>query len=240
MTKCSHWLLAGALASFAALSACGAKGNSGNSEANGNGGGPPVPVACLGQAFGGACDSCIQASCGSALGSFGSECSDYVGCYCPNGAYSASAQMSQNCLSKVTANPSCLSSVQTMNGCVMQNCASECQAANGSGSSSGGGTGGGNAGSGSAGGSGGGGMTDACGVAFTSSACAGCVTSQCCSATEKCAGDQGCLGIITCIHGCGSNMTCEHSCITSAPSSAQSELNDAVQCWSSSCGKSGC
>lgn len=234
MTKSSHWLLAGALASFAALSACGAKGNSGNSGTSGSGGGQPVPVACLGQAFGGACDSCIQASCGSALGSFGSDCSDYVDCYCPNGAYSASAQMSQSCVSKVTANPSCLSSVQTMNNCVNQNCATTCSASSSAGGSSGGGTGGGT------GGSTGGGMTAACGVAFTTSGCASCVMSQCCPVTQDCAGDQKCIGIITCIHACNGSKTCESSCITAAPSSAQTELSNAAQCWNSSCGKSGC
>lgn len=238
MTKSSHWLVAGAIACFASLSACGSKGGSGsNGTSGGSSGNHTLSASCLGPSFTSACTSCIQASCASEVGAFANDCNDYIQCYCPNGAYSASAQASQSCLSQVTTNPSCLSSAQGMNGCVEQSCAGECQSVSGgSGGSSGSGTGG----SGSGGSSGGSAMTAACGIAFTTSTCAGCVDSQCCSVTQTCAADQACIGIITCIHGCNGNMTCEHSCITSAPSSAQSEISNAAQCWSMSCGNSGC
>lgn len=235
MTKSAHWLGAGALACFAALSACGSKGNGGGSG-SGNSGNDAIYAACLGPSFSSACDSCLQASCGSAVGAFASECNDYIQCYCPNGAYNGSAQQSQACLSKATASPSCLSSVQGMNSCVTGTCASACQSSSqSSGSSGGGGTGSGGGASGGSGGS-----VAACGVAFTTGACASCVMAKCCSVTQACAGDQGCLDIINCIHGCKGDMKCEQSCVSAAPNSAQMELNAAGGCWTSSCSNSGC
>lgn len=233
MTKSSHWLGAIALACFATLSACGTKGGGGSGI---HGSGSPVPTACLGQAFSSACDSCIQSSCEAALGAFGSDCSDYIDCYCPNGAYNASAQTSQTCVSRATSNPSCLSSAQGINSCLTQTCATACQSTGGASGSSSGGSGGGASGSSGSGG----GATAACGVAFSSASCATCVNSNCCSATQSCGKDQGCLDMITCIHGCNGNSSCQQNCITNASSSAQSELSAAVNCWISSCGKSGC
>jgi hypothetical protein len=61
---------------------------------------------------------------------------------------------------------------------------------------------------------------------------------KCCGATQTCAQDQACTSIITCIHQCNQNMSCESNCISSAPKAAQSELNNAAGCWASSC--SGC
>lgn len=238
MTKSSHWLVASALACFAALSACGSKNsNTGGGSSTGNTGNA---VACLGQALTGACQSCIQGSCEGALGSFASDCSEYLQCYCPNGAYNGSAQTSQACVSKVTANPSCLSSAQSVNTCLQQNCTTACQGSGGSSSGGGGGSGGGSGGSGGGSSSGAGGMTPACGVVFTTASCASCVMSKCCSVTQSCASDEGCLAIITCIHGCSNDTKCEQNCVTSAPASAQMELNNAGACWTSSCNGSGC
>lgn len=236
MTSSSHWLGATALACFAALSACGSRGSTGGGGSST--GSSAGNAACLGPSFSSnACESCIQASCGSPLGSFQNDCSDYIQCYCPNGAFNGSAQTSQACVSKVTANPSCISSVQTMNNCLNQNCASSCQSSGGStGGSSGGG--GGGSGAGSSGGTGG--VTAACGVAFTTASCASCVSAKCCSVTQTCGADQACLSIITCIHQCNGAMMCEQNCVSSAPMSAQMELNAAGSCWTSSCTRSGC
>lgn len=239
MTKGSHWLGAGALASFAALFACSGKGApSGTSGTSGNSGAPPS-AACLGQAVSSACYSCIRSDCASQLGSFGNDCSDYIQCYCPNGTFNESAQASQMCVSSITTNPACLSSAQALNTCAEQTCGSACQMASGSssgGSASSSGSGGGSSGAGSSGG----GMTAACGISFANASCASCVTSKCCSATQACGEDQSCLGIITCIHGCNADTSCEDNCVANAPASAQMELNSAASCWESSCTNSGC
>jgi len=231
MTKGSHWLGASALALFGALSACGTKANGGGTGGAGAGTGVSgnIAAACLGQYAGSACSSCLETACGSALGSFANDCGDYIDCYCPNGQYSSSAQSSQACVSKITVNPSCLSSAQGINNCVQQSCSTACSSTGaGSGSSSGGGGGGSSGSSGGAGGA-----TSACGVAFTTAACAGCVMSMCCSVTQTCAQDQACISIITCIHQCAGNMTCEENCVSHAPMNAQTELNSAGSCWAS-------
>ncbi|HEX8790138.1 MAG TPA: hypothetical protein VF765_04250 [Polyangiaceae bacterium] len=238
MTKSAHWLGAGVLACcFAALSACGSKGGA---AGNGNNGSTPLASACLGPSFSSACESCLQSSCASTLGSFASDCSDYVQCYCPGGAFNASAQTSQTCVAKAAANPSCLTSVQAMNTCVTQTCANVCGSSGGGsgGSTSGGGGGGGGGGSGGGGGTGG--PTPACGIEFTTAACASCVMAECCSVTQTCAQDQACLSVITCMHQCGGSTSCEQSCVSSAAANAQMELNAAGSCWTNSCTHSGC
>jgi len=238
MTRSSCWLLGtSALAWFAALCACSGKGApSGQGQTGGS------VSACLGQAIGqttsGACYACMQASCASQLGAFGSDCSDYLACVCPDGAYDVSAQSSQTCQAKLTSDSACVPSAQAVNTCAEQSCASACHPSTGSGGSSGGG---GVAGAGGSGGGSGGGSTVvmACGVTFSVASCAQCVTAQCCSVTQTCGEDQACVGIISCLHQCGQNTSCEQNCVSSAPASAQQELNAAAQCWSSSC-SSGC
>jgi hypothetical protein len=230
MTKGSHWLGASALACFAALSACGSKGGQGGGSGNGQGVPGSAASACLGQFTGGACGSCIESSCASALGAFANDCSDYIACYCPNGQYSASAQTTQGCVSKITTNPSCLTSAQGINTCMQQSCDTACLSTGG-----GSGSGGGSGGSGGDGGSGSGASVAACGIAFTGAACASCVMTKCCSVTQTCAQDQACIAIITCIHQCASSMSCEEGCIANASKTAQSELDAAGSCWASQC-----
>jgi len=229
MTKCSHWLGASALAWFVALSACGTKGGAGGSG-NDQGVSSATASACLGQLAGANCGECLQSTCASALGAFGNDCGDYIDCYCPNGQYSVMAQTSQACISKITSNPSCLSSAQGINNCLQQSCASACTSTgNGSGSN----------GSGSGGGSSGG-VTAACGISFVGTSCASCVQSKCCSVTQTCAQDMACVNIITCVHGCNSVMSCEENCISNASKNAQAEVNAAASCWAQTCGSEGC
>jgi hypothetical protein len=246
MTKSSHWLLgASALASFAALSACSGKGAPGGGQSLGGGSINACVSQAVTQTVGNACFACMENACASQLGAFGSDCSDYLQCLCPNGAFDNSAESSQSCEAKITSDSACLPSAQAVNGCAGQSCASACQAPNpSSGSSSGGGSsvlggsGGGSGGGGSGGSGGVSGMT-ACGVEFSSATCAQCVAAQCCSATQTCGQDQACVMVIQCIHQCGQDSSCEDNCVSGASASAQQELNAAATCWSSSC-SSGC
>jgi hypothetical protein len=76
-------------------------------------------------------------------------------------------------------------------------------------------------------------MTAACGIAFTTATCASCVMSKCCSVTGACSEDQACVSVITCIHQCNQNTSCEENCVSNAPKNAQNELGAAVSCWAS-------
>ncbi len=158
--------------------------------------------------------------------------SDYIGCFCPAGSYSATAHDSQSCQDKATSNTACAAADNAIVSCVMQRCAAECPALAGGGSSSGG--------SGGAEGGSDAGSTQACGVAFDLASCASCVMSSCCAVTQACANDTACSALLTCITNCNLDTTCETACDASTTTAAQTMISTMTDCWSNSCGPSGC
>jgi hypothetical protein len=82
-----------------------------------------------------------------------------------------------------------------------------------------------------------GGSTSACGFSgFSSASCASCISTSCCSQTEACADDPACTAIVSCLGSCSSgDTTCEDNCVSSGPSTAQTEIENMANCWNSSC-----
>jgi hypothetical protein len=83
------WLAGGIVAVTAAAFAC--------SNSSGGAGGGGGSSSCLSQEVGAACLSCVQANCPSVVTNYESGCSDYLGCICPGGTFSCSAQSSNAC-----------------------------------------------------------------------------------------------------------------------------------------------
>ncbi|HEY1691662.1 MAG TPA: hypothetical protein VGG39_05855 [Polyangiaceae bacterium] len=125
------WTIAGAVTVLGAIVAC--SGSTGS--AGGAGGG--TYDSCLSSLLGSACIACVNSNCGGALGDMETGCSDYFGCICPGGNFSAPNAESQTCASKLEESSCASTGGGNLVSCAA--CDSACSA--GTGSSGGGGFG---------------------------------------------------------------------------------------------------
>jgi hypothetical protein len=109
-----RWVFAALATSFAALVACSSKPSSS---------GPPQACVAGAISASGACESCIQSSCASALGNYESACSDYFACACPDGSFNASYEGA--CETQATES-GCESETEALAACEMTSCSKPC------------------------------------------------------------------------------------------------------------------
>ncbi len=99
------------------------------------------------------------------------------------------------------------------------------------------GSGSGTGGTSSSGSGGGSGM--ACGFLYPT-ACASCVMTNCCSASQTCASDPACVSLNNCVVSCNGNTTCQNTCGSNSTQATVNEFNAGQACLHMSCAAAGC
>jgi len=189
------------------------------SDASDDGGTVVSYASCVVQGMSARCASCANDSCGADISAYEGACSGYLSCICSDGGGDdAAAAQAVACDEDVTS--TCQGAYQNVKACVQTTCAASCSTVEDAGTVQEGGT-------------------MACGVGFASPGCASCVTTLCCSATQACADDQNCSGIIACVQNCLGDTDCQSNCLNDYPT-GQMEFNDMSLCWQSECGQQGC
>jgi hypothetical protein len=188
------------------------------SDASDDGGTAVSYASCVVRGMSASCASCANDSCGADISAYEGACSDYLSCICSDGGDDAAAAQVVACDEDVTS--SCQSAYHNVQACVQTTCAASCSTVEDAGTVQEGGT-------------------MACGVGLASPACASCVTTLCCSATQLCADDPSCSAIIACVQNCRGDMDCQSNCLNDYPY-GQTDFNDMSVCWQSECGQQGC